>query len=819
VFPLAAVLVYADGVPGFARAFLAVLLVCWTIAPHLVPRRLLAHTSFEWTLYVSDTILVALSLLSAIPGEPVLPGFFFLGALIAVLVSGTAGRVPAAFTVAAMYLVMALSSGEAAIHGWSGTALRVLFLASSGLYFMSCARRIRATLSSYHRAHREREELRDLLEITDTITGTLDLKQVMSLIVQKVGESVGAESCSILLSDDRTRNCFVLASKEQPDIDRLEIDLEKYPELRKALETREPVLVGDVQNDPLVSSARNILAEKGYNSMLVLPLLFGRDVLGTLFLRASRTEPFDPREIRFCKVVAGASANALKNSLLYQEVTLEAEHHRSASEKLRRVLDCTPDMIVATDTAGRVTEFSAGAEKITGIDGRYIEGLPMGEVLGLPGIEADEAEPDRDGMLRKDVVICNHDGEDREVSLKSAPLTGADDTEVGRVWVGRDVTHVRRVERSLAQAERLSSLGEVVAGVAHELNNPLSAVLGYSELLHRNVQNEDLGRVVEAARRCKRIVMNLLSFARKHTPETKNEDLNACVRKVLELKEYQLRAAKIQPELDLDPSLPATLFDIHQIEQVVMNLVNNAEQAIRASRTGGTVCLRTYLQGDMVCLQVEDDGPGIPTELQGRIFDPFFTTKEVGEGTGLGLSVSFGIVQEHRGRLELRQRPPGEGACFILGLPLVRTRAPREERPVRRNGDRNAEALQGRNVLVAEDEPMVLDLFTRILEQDGAVVTRARDGQEAWERMAQADFDLIIADLRMPRLDGQELYERTAEERPEMLRKFVFATGDLLHPATVSFLDGLPNSIVSKPLQVETVRHVVSRAMRKLGRG
>ena len=356
--------------------------------------------------------------------------------------------------------------------------------------------------------------------------------------------------------------------------------------------------------------------------------------------------------------------------------------------------------------------------------------------------------------------------------------------------------------------------------MAHELNNPLSAVLGYSELLRKNEESEealrDLERVVNAARRCKRIVLNLLSFARKHPPEKKHEDLNTCVRKVLDLKSYNLRAFRIRTELELDPELPATLFDYHQIEQVVVNLVTNAEQALHARERDRTITVRTYRRNDDVYLEVEDNGDGVPEEIRRRIFDPFFTTKDVGEGTGLGLSLAFGVLQEHDGALELLPARPGGGACFRLRLPLVAP--PEVEQAFRAEAEtEGVRPLSGRRILVAEDEPMVLDLFSRVLEQEGASVTRARDGEEAWSKLVGADYDLVVADLRMPRMDGQELYEKVAEMRPELLRRFVFSTGDLLRQETVEFLESLPNGILTKPLQVETVRHVLTRTLQKLG--
>jgi len=689
----------------------------------------------------------------------------------------------------------------------SPTVLVLAALVAAGAFAFGLLRGARSGRAA---VARERDELRAILEITETITQSLDLRTVMGVIVQKVGERVGAHRCSIVLVDEATERCFVLAASDNPEADMLAIDLTKYPEIRRAVETREPVYVEDVARDPLLEPVRDLLLRQGYRSLLVMPLVFGKEVLGTLFLRASREVPFTEREMRFCRVAAAASANALKNALLYRDAGTEAARHRATGEKLRRVLDGTPDLIVAVDARGLVTEFNRAAEDLTGVFAREAVGRPIGSVVpaAAPHVGA--------GRKGRDLLLTRPDGEEVEIHLVSAVLRDPHGGTAGHVLLGRDVTDLRRAERSLAQAERLSSLGEVVAGVAHELNNPLSAVLGYAQLIQGDDRREDLERdltrIVESARRCQKIVVNLLSFARKHPAEKKPQDLAICVRKIVDLKAYHLRASKVDVALETEEPLPLALFDFHQIEQVVLNLVNNAEQAIAATGRPGRIAMRLSATPAEVVLEVEDDGPGIPAAVRHRIFDPFFTTKDAGKGTGLGLSVSYGIVEENGGRIALAPDQPGHGARFTVALPRASGSEAAAEPVAYLPSIRRA--LEGRRVLVAEDEPLVLDLFSRVLERDGAQVTTARDGEEAWSRILETDFDLIVADLRMPRLDGRALYERVAEEKPSLLRRFVFATGDLVRQESLRFLEGLPNRILMKPLDVDNVRDVLVQAVR-----
>jgi two-component system NtrC family sensor kinase len=383
------------------------------------------------------------------------------------------------------------------------------------------------------------------------------------------------------------------------------------------------------------------------------------------------------------------------------------------------------------------------------------------------------------------------------------------------IWVEmRDVTERKRLQdqardlyQQLLQAEKLAALGQTMSGVAHELNNPLATILACAErLAGRRLDDhtrKDLDAIHNAAERAARIVRNLQTFARKrHTTRT-TVDLNQVVRETLSLRAYEQRVANVVILDALAAGLPPVFADPHQIQQVVLNLVINAEQAMLESHGRGTLILRSWQDParDAVILEVNDDGPGVPPEVQPKIFDPFFTTKAIGKGTGLGLTVAYAITQEHGGRLTVNS-DAGRGASFYLELPVSgsHVRAPDQAPLAPLPG-----VPKGTRALVIEDEEALGEAVAAALTDEGFRVDRAGDGEEALARVRDRHYDVIICDLKMPKVDGITFFREVSAKMPHVAKRLIFVTGDVAGTDAERFLEECGCRWVPKPFRLADV--------------
>lgn len=386
-----------------------------------------------------------------------------------------------------------------------------------------------------------------------------------------------------------------------------------------------------------------------------------------------------------------------------------------------------------------------------------------------------------------------------------------------REQLEQTVDRLKTTHAQLIQSEKLSGIGEFVAGVAHELNNPLTSVMGFSELLAKADTDPQHRRFLEmigkSAQRCHKIVQSLLSFARRRAPERKLSSINELVESAVEFLQYQLRTSNIEVFTGLDAHLPRAMVDPHQIQQVVLNIINNARQAIEGHQPRGTIRIATETCGNLVRISFQDNGPGIDEKNLSKVFDPFFTTKEVGKGTGLGLSLCYGIIKEHGGAISVHSRL-GEGATFVIELPLAAGADDVTEKkehlipaPV------SLTEGVGKKVLVIDDEEAILQMVRETLAEQGYEVDVARDGESALSRLGQTSYDLALCDWRMPGLNGQQIYERVRASNPALSERMIFFTGDVINDKAERFLRESQRVCLSKPFSLVEFRAAIGKAL------
>ncbi|HZE95109.1 MAG TPA: PAS domain S-box protein [Gemmatimonadales bacterium] len=485
--------------------------------------------------------------------------------------------------------------------------------------------------------------------------------------------------------------------------------------------------------------------------------------------------------------------------------------------RYRHLVESASDAIVTLDANGRFTTVNHAAENISGYKREELVGqwfAPMLPDDDLPKAlgHFQQALAGETGLF--ETMFYRKDGEVRTISVTYS--TPQKDEEV--LCLIRDVTDQKMLQEQLIQSEKMSAIGQLVSGVAHELNNPLAGISAFAQLLLAEKrfppdQRTAAETIYSEARRASRIVQNLLTFARQHKAEKVLTAINQVLDDTLELRAYELRVRGIDVRREYDDSLPDTMADAHQLQQVFLNLITNAEQAMeqRDGHHHHRLTVRTRRTPDAIRIEIEDSGAGIPANLIERIFNPFFTTKPTGSGTGLGLSISLGIVREHEGRI-WAENAPQTGARFVVEVPVTEPRPSGEHATVAQVQSQASDRLR---VLVVDDEASVRVSLQRYLAGRGHEVETTASGQDALTRLKASKYDAVIVDMRMPDLSGEQLFERLRSDDPAHAERVIFTTGDLVNEQMRRFLDGTGRPCVPKPFEFASFDQALPAARRR----
>jgi len=660
------------------------------------------------------------------------------------------------------------------------------------------------------------EDLIALQELNKIISQSFNLEDIIQRIVIEGKRLAKTNQCHLFLLDDKSQ-CLVGSASTQTenlDIRTVKIPFSEDSTAVAALIEKRVIAVEDIPRDEQPSG--KLMISLGWRAAIFAPLLTKEQAIGVLVCSDdSRARKFTDEEILRAETLAHQTSIALENARLFQRVS------RSQRE-WETTFDAMQDCVSVHDTTGRVIRANVAlARRLKTIPQKVI-GRYCSEIYNPAGSSLNSCQhtlPLKSETLIVEELSLPVMGGVFQVSV--SPWYDKDKRLVGSIHVAKDISNEKLLQQQLIQSEKLSAIGELISGIAHELNNPLTGVMGYSQLLQLRKDLDDrakesLLKINNLALRCQKIVQNLLSFARKQKPERTLSDINDILEKTVELRSYEFQVNNIEISRDLDRNLPRTIADAHQLQQVFLNVLTNAEQAMLEAHGKGHLTIRTHTdaQNTRIVVEIADDGPGIPETHLTRIFDPFFTTKEVGKGTGLGLSLSYGMIKEHGGDIYARSRLKS-GATFYIELPIIK-RLQDEPSVV---PELMPQALQfenlvrGKRILVVDDEKYILDFFVEVFHRFPMQVDTASNGRAAMQKILTAEYDLIVSDFKMPQMSGKELYSWIRENRPQLANFIIFVTGDTVSLETRSFFEDNKSRYLAKPFKIEEVKEVIQQAL------
>src|SRR5437763_8860807 len=670
--------------------------------------------------------------------------------------------------------------------------------------------------------NRRLSELFSLQELSFILSGSLQLDRIVEQVVRYAMRFLDAQGALVALTLDGEAVGGAGAGREdRPLLQVTAADGTLAALAGRAIGADDPGLVvrslGRDRLELVRSSGgepTRLVADVQADSAAAVPLRAHGVVVGTLVIANPRGGGFAAEDIRLLSTVATHAAIVIANARFFEMV-------RHAKEQWETAFDSLSEGIAVVDDAGRVRRANRSlaamlGAPIPGVIGRELVEALVGTSPPLVDVLAAARAGDR---VQPIVLRSTTLGRAIRVTAARIPAPGAGGAQDQSVVVlVEDVTDQQAMESHLIQSEKLAAVGQLVSGVAHELDNPLTSIAGLPEFLleQKELGSKDRGhlRVIhEQAERAGRIVRNLLTFARKGPAEQGRVNLNDVIQRTLLLMAHDLKLKDITVEKVL-PTIPEILGDRHALQQAVLNLLNNAAQAVAENKPGRRrlICVNTWFD-QRVRMRLSDSGPGIPDHVVPQLFTPFFTTKEPGQGTGLGLSITYSIVEAHGGRISL-ERPPDGGAAFLVDLPpappavLPAPSATAEDATGRKALEPAAPAVK-RTILLVDDDPAVRRMVKALFGREGHTVEVARTPQHALDLVRTRTYDLILADARATARDHL-FVEQLVAAHPGLKERILVATGDV-RASTDEALAHLGLRYVRKPFNLRDLRDEAAR--------
>ena len=654
--------------------------------------------------------------------------------------------------------------------------------------------------------------LKKLEQFSKETHGITGFEELGATIVRLAGGALHAKNACLLLASDDGSGLVVVST----------IGLDNPPSgailrdrsiLTKWFRSHEEIISSEEFD--IVPELQSIARIEKQNLSSLMPELYvpirtrrgelsGLIVLGEKLSR----QPYSLEDRRLLSAASHQIAVTVENAWLYQDAM-------RARENLEAWLNGMDDGVIISGRDYRIEFANKAAAQDFGISTGDAYPATLGKELQPPHLITQQDKP-----IDKCVSHYAINFGDREFDVVAAPLSNADGS-LSKIEVFRDITERKRaelekkeLEQKLQLSDRLASIGEMASGIAHEINNPLTGVIGFSQLLMEKDVPEDIRKDLEiihdGSQRVAGIVKGLLTFARQNKAERTYLNINKLVENTVALRAYALETSNIMVTSVLAPDLSWTMADAGQLQQVFMNIIVNAEAEMKKARGKGELTIKTEQIDSTIRISFKDDGPGIAKENLSKVFDPFFTTKEVGAGTGLGLSLSHGIVTGHNGQIYAESKP-GNGATFTIELPVV---AEEKEEELTGPADEPVQVAAAR-ILIVDDEPTILEFLSHLLAAEGHQVETADNSRDALEMIKNRRYSLILLDIKLPDMSGIELYQHIKKIAPSLTRRVIFITGDVTGSDTRKFLTENKAPYITKPFDIKQLKEELTNMLNR----